>query len=1050
MCGTSKFVNLHVHSCYSLLDGMSKVEDIVAKVKKMGQHAFAITEHGNVFSAVKAYKLAKQYSLKHIYGIEFYITKNRFEKDAKNKYNHLTVLAKNEKGRININKLASLGYIEGFYSKPRIDHELLKQHKEGLIVLSGCMASEFQQALAGGKIGDDDVIITEQNIQKAKEVALFYRNIFGEDYYLEIQSHSDHRQQKLNRVIVDIAKELNIPYVVTADSHFLNEDDFELHGVFIQIGQNREAGETYLDGQLQSEEEARRLLKPALTDEEIDEAIINTMIIADKCNVHVPLSPPIIPHVSVPSQFKNEAEYLKYLCEQGWKRRGISKKENVEEYKKRLKYEYDAIVKMGFEGYYLLVESYANTVKRRGIARGSGGGSLVAYLLNIVDIDPVKYGLYFERFIDVGALSLLEEGKITKKELKIPDFDLDFGRLDREVVIESIINRYGEDRFVALGQFQYIWDKTAIKDIGRVLGIPFEVTNEITKTLGDDSLQEAIESGKLTKYVDKYPKLFDYAQKISGLPRSFGVHPCGKAVTIDEPTYYTALAKNDDTIVLQGDMKDAEDLGIVKIDTLGLRTIDVIYDTLELISKDYDYINPQNMNFEDEKVLKVFKEGRTEGIFQFESEGMKSTLRKINPTCLDDLGVANALYRPGSMKFIDEYVKRKNGEVPVQYLHKDLESILNITYGILVYQEQLIEIGRLAKMRNPDLLRKATGKKDAKLLQQVKPELQEGLKCRGWTDEQIEELWNIMLDFAKYSFNKSHAYAYAMIAYITAFLKTYHPTEFICSLLNSYIGDNRQDKFDQIKKIIDEAKLLNISIEMPNLKNINYKCHIENGKIIYGISLIKHLNSKVADELKEVGSKQFDNFVDVLCYIEEHCAINKTQMDVLIKLGFFSKYGDIEKLNSIYGKFKERYKKSHKDKTKEARIKEIKEYAASLENKKMDVQNQILYEKDVLGFCQTTFPNVNKAYGMILEVNTKYSPKITLYIMNNGSEVSLKVSKQHFYNNNGEPLLNVGDIIKVLKVEQKPKLTKVNGKWVETDIKENWLVAWQMSKKYEK
>jgi DNA polymerase-3 subunit alpha len=399
---------------YSLLDGMSKPEDMIKKVKRMGQTTIAVTEHGNVFSAVKMYKLAKNEGIKFIYGFEAYICEDRFDKskDSGNrKYYHLTILAKNEQGRLNINKLVSIGYLEGFYYKPRIDKKVLEQYKDGLVILSGCMASELQRLLA------------EDSMDKAKEIVRWYRNTFGDDYYLEVQSHSEETQQNLNRQIADIAKEYNIPLVTTADSHYVEEEDKELHSIFIEIGQNRDAGETYNDTQLQSEEEARRLLHPALTEEEIDEAITNTLVIADKCNIKIPLSAPLIPHVNVPTQHKNEEEYLKHLCRDGWKYRGFHKlpPQKQKEYLDRFNYEYNAICEMGFAGYYLLVHSYANTVDRRGVARGSGGGSLVAYLMNIVDLDPIEHGLYFERFIDVGALDLLKSGIIKPEELKIPD-----------------------------------------------------------------------------------------------------------------------------------------------------------------------------------------------------------------------------------------------------------------------------------------------------------------------------------------------------------------------------------------------------------------------------------------------------------------------------------------------------------------------------------------------------------------------------------------------------------------------------------------------------
>jgi DNA polymerase III subunit alpha len=1010
---------LHVHSCYSLLDGMSKVEDIVSKIKTMKQSSFAITEHGNVFSSVKAHKLAKEYSLKHIYGIEFYVTKDRFVKDSSSKYNHLTVLAKNEAGRVSINKLSSMGYLEGFYSKPRVDHQLLKDHKEGLVVLSGCMASEFQQALAGGKIGDNDVIITEDAINKAKGVAKFYRNIFGENYYLEVQSHSDNRQQKLNRAVVDIAKDLNIPYVVTADSHFVDEDDYELHGIFIQIGQNREAGETYLDGQLQSEMEARHLLKPALTDDEIDEAVRNTAVIADKCNVNLPLSAPIIPHVKVPDAYETESDYLKHLCQQGWKRLQISKKPNRAEYQKRLLYEFDAITKMGFEGYYLLVESYANSVERRGIARGSGGGSLVAYLLNIVNIDPIEYGLYFERFIDVGALDLLEQGIITQNELKIPDFDLDFGRNDRDKVIKFIIDRYGEDKFVALGQFGYIWDRTAVKDVGKVLNIPFNETNQITKLIDADTINEAIEDGRLTKYVNKYPKLFEYANKLAGLPKSYGVHPCGKAVTISQLNEYTAVANRDETVLFQGDMNDVESLGVVKIDALGLRTIDVLYDTLDLIGKTDDYIAPQNLNFNDEKVLEVFKGGHTEGCFQFESAGMKNTLRKMKPSGLDDLGVANALFRPGSMKFIDDYTKRKHGEEVATYLHEDLKPILEVTYGIIVFQEQLIEIGRLAGLRNPDLLRQATGKKDMKKMAKVKPELFEGLNQRGWQQETVEELWEIILMFAKYSFNKSHSYAYAMIAFMTAFMKTYHPIEFICSLLNSYIEAGQQDKYEHLELIMQEAKRLGVKVRLPKaISEANDRCYIKENEVIYGLHLIKTINAKTPHELKRLSDNSYNAFVELLVDVVEDSSIQTNHMAALIKLGVLNEFGNTERLLAVYDYFsnsKIKYSKTHKPATKEKRIALLIQWEKDSEDIiEFTVGDRIRTEIQLLGFPQTVDESESNKLCMVASVNAKFKNAfVNFYQISTGGIIKAKIKQKDFITPEGD-LVSEGDCVEIL------------------------------------
>lgn len=1194
------FVNLHLHTAYSLLDGMSKPEDVIKKVASLKQTSVAVTEHGNVFSAVKIHKLAKKANIKHIYGAEFYVTENRFVQDKTKKYFHLTVLAKDEQGRRNINKLASLGYLEGFYFKPRIDHELLKQYSDGLIVLSGCMASEVQQALAGGKIGDGDIEITDANRENAKAIIKSYREIFGRDYYLEVQAHRDYRQQQLNRAIVDIAIELGIEYVATTDSHFVDEDDHELHGIFIQIGTNRESGETYQDTHIMDADEVTRKLLGSMTNDEAELAVRTSLIIADKCNVDLPLSEPIIPHVDIPEGFADQIDYLKTLINRGWKRRNIGNKKNVPKYRERLHYEFDSITKMGFEGYFLLVESYVNSVKRRGIARGSSGGSLIAYLLGITEIDPIPYGLYFERFIDVGALDLLESGQITRKELKIPDVDSDFGTSDRDKVVEGIVKKYGEDKFAAIGQFGYIWDKSAVKDVGRVLNIPYTVTNQMTQQMGDLTIQYMREAGINSHWFDEYPKLFEYAEKIAGLPKSFGVHPCftkghkintihgykniediktgdyvlthknrykkvvstsnkesddlyelkstgsrsvkvtgnhpyyarrrlsekykiyseaewipvnelkkgdmigipindksilptfttlpvesmdfwwivgrfvgdgwatqiqgreetrveiccnksngelddillrynklgvqyrisdkrtsfniisndkemynffsrfgkyasgknipnfvinlpknylssflsgyfsadghthketgyqqiktvslelalglqqcilkvfrqasslsvipakqeiiegrtvnskekymlsfkhwetqksrsfieedywwkpvssivklndmdtvynitvlddssytvenvavhncGRIISVENIDYYTAIASNDGTIVFQGDMDDTDDLGLVKVDILGLKSLDVIYDTLEMIGKDYDYISPDKLDFTDINILNLFREGKTDGVFQFESIGMKETLRQVYPDGIEDLGVCNALFRPASMKHIEHYAKRKKGLEEFSYLHSDLEVVLKVTKGIMTFQEQLIEIGWIAKMKNPDKIRRATGKKSMDLMTECKAELWAGLGKRGWSKEQLETLWEIMIDFASYSFNKSHAMAYAIIAWQMAKLKHYHPVEFMTALLNSKIG-----KIEELSHYLSECKRMGIKVNVPNINESQGKFTIKNNEIVFGLLAIRSIGEptvELIDKLRTLHPEPFDSFND--------------------------------------------------------------------------------------------------------------------------------------------------------------------------------------------
>lgn len=1037
------FVNLHNHTMFSLLDSISRPEDMVKKAKSMGQLGISVTDHGHCNCAVKMFKLCKEYGLKYIHGTEFYIAPNRKIKDKNEKYYHLTVLAKNEQGRININKLITLANLDGFYFKPRIDFELLEQHKDGLIVLSGCLASEVQRALTSGAI------------DKARETAMKYYKVFGNDYYLEIQSHSHELQQKNNRILVDMAKELGIKWVTTSDSHFIDKDDMELHSIFIQIARDDDsAGDTYLDTQLQSEEESRHLLSPILNKEEIDSAIANTEEVMNKCNVSIPLSAPIIPHVQIPSGFKTEEEYLKFLCNKGWKYRGINNlsKDQIKIYLDRLYYEYDAICKMGFAGYYLLVYSYANSVKRRGNARGSAGGSLVAYLLNIVDLDPVKYGLYFERFIDTSQLDLLLQGIIKPEELKVPDVDLDFGCEDREKVIDFIVDTYGKDRVASIATFQFIWSKSAIKDVGRVLNIPFDVTNEISGHLDDMDIEDAIKSGVVRRYQEQYPKLFDYSQKLTGLPRSFGIHPCGKVVMTREADYYTAVTESDGERVMMLDMGDAESLGLVKIDTLGLRTVDVIYDTLEMIDKDYSYISPQNLSYDDPEVMEIFAQGHMDGVFQFESVNMRSTLKKMAtdpitggriPLTLEDLCAVNALYRPGSVKYIDTYIRRKHGVVPVEYLHPDLERILKVTYGLIVFQEQLIEIGRYAGMRNPDLLRKGTAKKDAKTLEKIEPELRQGLYFLGWTNAQVDKLWEDMLEFSKYSFNRSHSMAYAIIAYICAFLKVKHPKQFMTALFNSYEGKGKDQKTGEhpLEKCYREMKRLLVKMAKPDWRNATSLCTLnDNGEMALGTTLIKFCNRATATELSRLASNMYGTFTHFLVdYAKNHLKIDTRQMKVLINLGYFEEFGETQKLLSVFEYFDKRYDEKHTEKTKIKRVPEILEFEKNAESSKVDNVSLLRYEKEHYGFIKTSYPELSSEFAVVVDIDYKYTPKLKLYMLSDGSEVYMKVKKSNIFDQYGNSKTDAWDVLQIKSTSWKDKKKLIDGEWKSTGEQEQYI-----------
>lgn len=1068
-------VHLHVHSKFSLLDGMMHIEDIGERLKEIGQDTIAITDHGNLYGNVEAFSKLSKEGIKVINGCEVYICDDVNVTNKDSKYYHLILLCKNEQGRLNLNWLVSQSTLHKYYGRPRIDFKMLEEHHEGLICLSACMAGEVSRALENN------------NDQLAESIALKYKKLFGEDYYIEYQAHEVIEQQQLNVKLINLANKLDIKYVVTCDAHYVRPEDEKYHNIFIQIGSQREAGEIYKDCYLQSEQDV--IDKCVSTKQYTQQAIATTHEIANKCENTIPLSAPIIPHFTVPAPYKSELEYLKFLCNDGLKKKGFmnwnmeqwnqymtdriyaedgtyvevklvqfnSVKEIQQIYIKRAKYEMNALEAMGFEGYYLMVHSYVNAAKRRGIARGSGGGSLLAYLCGIVDIDPIKYGLYFERFIDVGAIDLLKDGTITKKELKIPDFDVDFSPNDREKVVQYVINKYGEDNVVSLGQFQYLWAKGAIKDIGRVLGIPFEITNEITKNLDGETIEEALASGVLDDYKDEYPQLFEYASKLSGLPKSFGVHPCGKCITIKKAEYYNAIEWNDGnkTWVLEGDMHSADDLGLVKADFLGLRTLDVIYDTLEMIGKDYDYIAPHKLNMNDPKVWNEFAQGNTDCIFQFESPGMKQMLKDMQCNRMDELSAANALYRPGSKQYIPNYVNRKNGLETIEYLHPDLEPILKNSYGIIVFQEQLIEIGRLAGLRNPDELRKATAKKKPKLMAKIEPELKNGLMKRGWTDVQVKQLWDTILQFAKYSFNKSHSSAYGLTAYITMFLKVYHTNEFFTACINSYDGDIKN-----IVKTIKEAKRMGVDIRFDKWQNATGETVCHDNIVWLGTNTMKGFGKNVAIALKELAKNDYNDFIEFLIDASTNPNIDKSQFESLIKLNWFNQFGSNGKLLRIYNLFNDIYgrKQFSKDKCcvphdiivqfcketekqyREVDCDRLLSYMCKkVENFELPLEHTLKTQQQVYGYISYTDPSKPNT-AVIMDLNTKYSTfKAQLYRLSDGQTITVKIKKKSYE----QMPIAVGMIINY-RTETKPGWRKdENNQWqIDYSKTDTWLTSY--------
>lgn len=1067
-------IHLHVHTKYSILDATTKIEELISYVKELGMPAVAITDHGNMYGSVEFYKEAVKNGIKPIIGCEVYIVEDVEIMKRENTMHHLILLCKNETGRQNLQHLVSESTKYKFNKRPRIDFNMLKNYHEGLICLSACMIGEVSNALRN------------DNIELAYNIANRYKSLFGDDYYIEYQAHEDIEQQNLNKQLVKLANDLNIKYVVTCDVHYLKKEEQKYQSMYVQIGQAREAGETYNDCYIQTEEE---VINKCISTEEYNlQAIKNTHEIADKCNVEYPLSAPIIPHANIPNGYKTEGEYLKSLCNKGMKEKGFfdwdllqwknymseiiydengyserkefvkfnTVKEILDKYKQRAKYEIESVLKMGFEGYYLLVHSYISSAKRRGIARGSAGGSLLAFLCGIVDIDPIKYGLYFERFIDVGALDLLETGQITRKELKIPDVDADFSPKDRDKVMQYIINKYHEENVVCLGTFGYLWAKSAIKDIGRVLNIPFEITNEITKNIDEESIEEALEYGLLDNYKDAYPELFEYASKLSGLIKSHGTHACGKIIAMRNADYYNALEYDADknSWVLQGDMHTADDLGLVKIDLLGLRTLDVIYDVLDMINEDYNYIAPHKINLCDKDVWNEFSNGNSLLIFQFESPGMRQMLKDMKCNSIDNLSAANALYRPGSKQYIPNYINRRNGNEEIIYTNNMLKPILASTYGIIVYQEQLIEIGRLAGLKNPDELRQATAKKKPKLMAKIEPEMKNGLMNLGWTKEEVDKLWNDILLFAKYSFNKSHSAAYALTAYITMYLKVHHPVEFITATINSFDGDA-----NKIAEIIEEAKRMGVVCKFDNWRNILPETTCRDNICYLGINTIKGFGKDVSIGLKNLSFAT--SYIDLIQMAAGESKIDESHIEKMTYLDMFNEFGNIQTLLVQAKLFKNVYnRKQYDKKNKPEYIPEylLQKYAKETEKQYREIKSKelfealctqydypktttldkIKYQQEYLGYISITKPSLDEKYYYVSNIDKNW---VTLYQIKTGDTLKIKFRKNDWSKN---PFY-YRQIIKVLDIAAEKRFAKdPDGNWIRIDEYEDILKKWQV------
>ncbi len=882
------FVHLHIHSEYSLLDGANRIKDLPVRAKELGMDAIAITDHGVMFGVIDFYKACKANGVKPIIGCEVYVApRGRKDKEPKidEKYNHLILLAKNNEGYKNLAKLVSLGFTEGFYYKPRIDKEILEKYNKGIICLSACLAGEVNQA------------ILNNNMEEAKKVALWFKNLFGEDYYLEVQNNGIKEQVLANQKLIELSKELSIPLVATNDAHYLKRQDAYNHEVLLCI----QTGKRMTDeDRMRFDTEELYVKSPEEMIEyfkNIPEAIENTVKIAEKCNVEFEFGHTILPNYDVPEQYSTHYDYLEKLTQDGLKERygqNITK-----EIQARAQYELSVIKKMGYVDYFLIVWDYINYAKTHNIpvgpGRGSGAGSIVAYSIGITDIDPIKYNLIFERFLNPERISM-------------PDFDVDFCYEKRDKVIEYVCDKYGKENVSQIITFGTMSARMVIRDVGRALDIPYTETDKLAKMIPNElhiTIKKALEQNRELKELyesdETVKKLIEIAMALEGMPRQASTHACGIVITKEPVVSYVPLYMRDNTISTQYIMTTLEELGLLKMDFLGLRTLTVIQDTIDLVKKDKGINVEFDNDMNDPKVYKLWQEGNSVGIFQFESQGMTNFMKELKPDCLEDIIAGVSLYRPGPMDQIPRYIANKKDPKNAVYTHLALKPILEVTYGCMVYQEQVMQIVRdLAgySLGRADLVRRAMGKKKLDVMAKereifINGQLDEkgnivvpGCVRNGIDAESANKIFDEMAEFAKYAFNKSHAAAYAVVSYRTAYLKAYYPAEFMAATLNSFLGN-----LDKIPDYIEECKRLNIQILKPDINKSSTKFTVDNEKIRFGLGSIKNVGTVAVDEI--VGEREkngeFKDFADFCERIKE-LSVNKKCIESLIKSGAFDNF----------------------------------------------------------------------------------------------------------------------------------------------------------------
>ncbi len=878
----ANFVHLHVHSQYSILDGACKVTDLVTKAKEYGMPAVALTDHGNMFGVLDFFFAAKKAGIKPIIGVEAYIAEKSMDDKIRNNY-HLILLAKNLTGYHNLMKLVTEAHLYGLYYKPRMDKKLLKQYSEGIIASSACLGGEIPQKILKG------------DIEGAKQSLREYLDIFGEDFYLELMRHKTgdpekdkdtfQKQEYVNKYLIEFAKEFNVKLIATNDVHFLNKEDFEAHRILICIN----TGKSCDDQTTLQYTGAEFFASPDYMAElfaDMPEVLENTLEIAEKVEEYDITSDPIMPVFKIPEGFKDDAEYLRHLVYEGAKKRWP---ELTDEIKERLEFELNTIIQMGFPSYFLIVQDFIKEAREMGVwvgpGRGSAAGSAVAYALEIIDVDPIKYDLLFERFLNPDRISM-------------PDIDVDFDEDGRDLILKRVAEKYGRKRVAHIITFGTLAPKMSIRDVARVLGYPLEEADRLAKMIPEKAknFKDAFEKSEELRYLrdngsPMQQKILQLAEKVEGSVRHTGIHACGVIIGRDDLDKFIPLTqpKGEDSVLFAATQYDGsfvEKVGMLKMDFLGLKTLSILKDTLENIKMSRGIeIKLKDIPLDDKETYELFSRGDTIGLFQFESAGMRKYLRQLKPNRLEDLIAMNALYRPGPMDYIPQFIARKHGREPITYDLPQMKEILEETYGVTVYQEQVMLLSRkLAGFTRgeADTLRKAMGKKIKHLLEQLKPKFISGCQKNNIPIEKAEKIWADWEKFASYAFNKSHSTCYAYLAYQTGYLKAHYPAEFMAALLS-----RNYKELKKLSEFMDEARRIGLTILGPDV-NESWDRFVVNkdGAIRFGLAAIKGVGVHAAEVIVKE-REQNGPYKDIYDFVErvDLKVINKRVMESLVYAG---------------------------------------------------------------------------------------------------------------------------------------------------------------------